>query len=129
MLEHAANEYESLKAIWRVLKPGGIFAVTFLPNAWSLSENVAAIVKPGAQHNRLYQLGRTGEDFLKRGFLVEASGYHQVFPTLAKTVKVGGALGALSGAMARLNRPLERVWPVQLLASNLYFVLRKVERI
>jgi ubiquinone/menaquinone biosynthesis C-methylase UbiE len=107
------NELESLKAIWRVLKPGGRFAITFLPNAWSFSEKAAAIVKPRALHNRLYRIGRTRDDFLKRDFLVEASGYHQVFPTLAKTVKVGG------GSMVCLNRPLERVWPVQLLASNL----------
>lgn len=129
VLEHVANEYESVKEVWRILKPGGILAVTFLPNAWSLSETLAALLKPGAQHNRLYRRGPTREDFLKRGFLVEASGYHQVFPTLAKTVQVGGGIGALAGALARLNRPLERVWPVRLLASNLYFILRKVERI
>ena len=129
VLEHVANEYESVKEVWRVLKPGGILAVTFLPNAWSLSENMADLVKPGAGHNRRYRRASTRERFLERGFLVEASGYHQVFPTLAKTVKVGGGIGALAGGLARLNRPLEKLWPVRLLASNLYFIARKVERI
>ena len=36
---------------------------------------------------------------------------------------------ALAGGLSRLNRPLERIWPIRLLASNLYFILRKVERI
>ncbi len=129
VLEHVANEYESVKEVWRVLKPGGILAVTFMPNAWSLSENMADLVKPGAGHNRRYRRASTRERFLERGFLVEASGYHQVFPTLAKTVKVGGGIGALAGGLARLNRPLEKLWPVRLLASNLYFIARKVERI
>ena len=31
VLEHVANEYESMKEIYRVLKTGGIFAITFLP--------------------------------------------------------------------------------------------------
>ena len=129
VLEHVAHEYESVREVWRILKPGGILAVTFLPNVLSLSENLADLIKPGMGHNRRYHRGRTSEDFLKRGFMVEASGYHQVFPTLAKTVHATGPVAALAGGLSRLNRPLERIWPIRLLASNLYFILRKVERI
>jgi SAM-dependent methyltransferase len=128
VLEHVSNEYESIKEVWRILKPSGIFAVTFLPNIMSASENIIGILKPEKQHKRLYQRARTRSDFLRRGFLVEDSGYHQVFPTLTKGVQVGGGIGSLVARLSTLNRPAEKIWPIRVLASNLYFILRKVDR-
>ena len=128
VLEHVANEYESTKEVWRVLKPGGILAVTFLPNVWSASENLTGILKPDHQHRRLYHRRRAHDEFQRRGFLVLTSGYHQVLPTLSKAVRVGGAIGSAAGRLSELNRPLEKIWPVRLLASNLFFILRKVDR-
>lgn len=122
VLEHVANEYESMKEIYRVLRPRGIFAITFLPNRYSVSENISRIIGRDG-HNRLYGPARATYDFIRRGFDVEERGYHQVFPTL-----MGGKsrLGkAVSNSFYRLNRPLEGVWPINRFSSNLYFILRK----
>ena len=128
VLEHVANEYESMKEIYRVLKTGGIFAITFLPNRYAVSENLCRMLGISGCHNRLYRKSQASHDFLRRGFLVEVCGYHQVFPTLAHLSKRRRAWNAVANACARLNHPLERIWPVNRLSSNLYFILRKVDR-
>lgn len=128
VLEHVANEYESMKEIYRVLKASGIFAITFLPNRYAVSENLYRMLGISGGHNRLYRKSQASYDFLRRGFVIEAYGYHQVFPTLIHLSKRSRALNAVANACARLNRPLERIWPVNRLSSNLYFILRKAGR-
>jgi SAM-dependent methyltransferase len=128
VLEHVANEYESTKEIHRVLKPDGIFAITFLPNRYAISENLRRMLGFGQLHNRLYRRSQASHDFLRRGFLIEACGYHQVLPSFAHLSKRSRATNAIGNASARLNRPLEPIWPVNRLSSNLYFVLRRVDR-
>ena len=38
VLEHVAMDYESLKEIYRILKPDGRLIITFLPNKFSYAE-------------------------------------------------------------------------------------------
>jgi SAM-dependent methyltransferase len=64
-LEHVAMDYESLKEIYRVLRPGGLLVVTFLPYRLSWIEWYNRCVRKEAFHRRLY--GKTELDrLLKR---------------------------------------------------------------
>ncbi|WGY72249.1 methyltransferase domain-containing protein [Burkholderia cepacia] len=126
VLEHVAFEQHSIEQIWRVLKPDGIFIVTFLPNHTSLTENMSRAMKNYNGHNRLYRLEYAKNIFLRSGFVVEACGYHQVFPTFAKGVNGSKLLDAAANLCARMNRTFESIPYVNRISSNLYFVLRRV---
>ncbi|ACI99547.1 class I SAM-dependent methyltransferase [Rhodospirillum centenum] len=126
-LEHAAHDGESLKELWRVLRPDGHLVITFLPNAWSWTEAVNQALG-NEHHRRRYRLGETKRRLMHHGFLPVHAGYHQVLPTaaggsrLANRPLVRGLLERSYG----LNGILERTWPVNRLAANLLIVARKV---
>ena len=54
VLEHVPMDYESLKELYRVLKPGAHLIVTYLPNALSLEEWRLRRRGRGDFHRRLY---------------------------------------------------------------------------
>lgn len=126
VLEHVAFEQKSIEQIWRVLKNGGIFIVTFLPNHSSITENMSRVTRSYTGHNRLYKLEEAKRTFLRSGFVVEACGYHQVFPTFAKGVDGSKLLDMAANLGARMNRTVERIPYVNRISSNLYFILRRV---
>lgn len=126
VLEHVAFEFESVREIWRVLKDDGLLFVTFLPNSTSLTENVSRLIGSFGGHNRLYDLARTKNMFLRSGFVVERCGFHQVLPSFGKNMKSGKWLNAAANIGATLNRNLERVWGINAMAANIFFVLRRV---
>ncbi|HYE52086.1 MAG TPA: class I SAM-dependent methyltransferase [Azospirillaceae bacterium] len=127
-LEHAANDSESLKELWRILRPGGHLVVTFLPNARSWTETINE--KLGNEHHRRrYTLSETRRMFMHHGFLPVKSGYHQVVPTGTAGGRIGNnrlVKGLMERAFA-LNPVLERTWPFYLVAANLMIVARKVQ--
>ncbi|WP_027795698.1 class I SAM-dependent methyltransferase [Paraburkholderia acidipaludis] len=126
VLEHVAFEQKSIEQIWRVLKSDGIFIVTFLPNRSSITENMSRVTRNYHGHNRLYRLEEAKSTFLRSGFVIEACGYHQVFPTFAKGVEGSKLLNVAANLGARMNRTVERIPYVNRISSNLYFVLRRV---
>ena len=126
VLEHVAREHESMNEIYRVLRPDGLFVVTFLPNRYSVTEALMRLLGSDGAHIRLYRLREIRDAFLRRGFRVERCGYHQVFPTFSREVSRRGWTDHAGAALACLNRPLERVWPVKLVATNLYLIARRV---
>lgn len=74
-LEHVAMDYESLKEVWRVLKPGGRFVVTYLPNRWSYEECWKREVRKAGAHPRLYSRAEFRHMLLHHGFRPRALGY------------------------------------------------------
>lgn len=126
VLEHVAKEAQSLQEIWRVLKPRGLFIITFLPNYFSVSERMSRLLRTYAGHTRLYTLPKIRDRLLTHGFAIEKHGYHQVFPTFAKGVR-SAKLSRLGDSLCRLNPAFERAFPVSALSANLYLVARKVE--
>ena len=126
VLDHVAFEHESLMEVWRVVKMGGLFIITFLPNRTAVTENVYSLLGREEAHNRTYDLTATRNMLLRRGFALEASGYHQILPTLGKTAERSGLRSVVAKTTVPLNRPLERIPVLRTIASNLYFVVRKV---
>jgi len=129
VLEHVPNDSESLKELYRVIRPQGHFIMTFLPNKYSYTEWLSRrLHKP--HHRRMYALSEARSMFLHHGFVPIRYGYHQVLPSLA------GQKGALFDLafvnkrveeLSRLNPFLERVPPLNKLAANIFMVGQKVE--
>jgi ubiquinone/menaquinone biosynthesis C-methylase UbiE len=126
VLEHVAKEQQSIQEIWRVLKPRGLFIITFLPNYFSLSERMSRLLGTYAGHTRLYTLTKIRDRLLANGFVIEKEGYHQVFPTFAKGVS-STKLARLGDGLCRLNPVFEKAFPLAALSANLYLIARKVE--
>jgi SAM-dependent methyltransferase len=68
VLEHVALEGESLRELYRVLKPDGLLVVTYLPYAWSWNEWRLRRQRSPGFHRRLYTRGETVRTLLKWGF-------------------------------------------------------------
>jgi SAM-dependent methyltransferase len=120
-LEHAAPAYESLKELHRVLKPGAVLVLTYLPNWLSLAEWLRRTVWKKAFHRRLYSIAETRGMLLQYGFVPIVVGYLNHFWQR----QVGRVVPSARWA-ARLAAPLQVALPVQILTSTLWAVARKV---
>ena len=126
VLEHVGFEHESIREVWRVLKDDGLLFVTFLPNRSSLTENMSRLMGSYGGHNRLYDLEKTKDVFLRSGFVVEQYGFHQVFPSFGKNIKAGKTLDKIAWIGSKLNRVAEKIPVMNAMAANIFFVLRRV---
>jgi SAM-dependent methyltransferase len=128
VLEHVPNDSESLKELYRVIRPGGHFIMNMLPNKYSYTEWLNRTLK-NPHHQRRYRLAEIRNMFLHHGFLPIALGFHQMIPSLSN---VRGGIFDLKVAnkMAErlfgLNSALERVPLFNRIATNIFMVGRKV---
>ena len=124
-LEHVPNDGASLTELWRVLRPGGVLAITHLPNATSWTEFVSRRLFPTQAHLRRYRLRTMSAHLLHSGFVVERSGYHQVVPSsLPPTLRRHAALTRTIDALQPLNA-FERGWVIRRASATLWLVARK----
>ena len=131
VLEHVPNDSESLKELYRILKPGGRLIITFLPNALSYTETLVSAMK-GPAHKRVYRASDIRHEFLHHGFLPLLVGYHQVTPSLsslgsAALVGDGQMVKSLIAFLYKFNQVLEKIWPIKMVAANLLIIADKVE--
>lgn len=117
VLEHVVMDYESLKELHRVLKPGGRLIVTYLPNRRSVEEWCIRTRYKSGFHLRTYSLRLIRELFLHTGFVPLTAGYQTRFDLLP----------ADSAAM-RLTRPFIRLLQMHRLTSCLCLVAEKVDQ-
>lgn len=68
VLEHVPMDYESLKELYRVLKPGARLIVSYLPNAASVEEWRLRHRGRGAFHRRLYSPAQLRALLTRSGF-------------------------------------------------------------
>lgn len=111
VLEHVADDLDSLRAIHRRLKPGGALLMTVPANPWMWSAHDAA-----HHHVRRYTRKQLEELFLRSGLEVQLLSYFNtlLFPMIAGARILGKLIGKESAddtlPGARLNKALERVF-------------------
>ncbi|MEA2346966.1 MAG: hypothetical protein QOG62_753 [Thermoleophilaceae bacterium] len=116
VVEHTANDSESLKELHRVITDGGLLVMTFVPNRRSYTEFLGRHLKSGRAHRRPYGRAEIHRLLLHHGFIPEAIGYHQMIPRQPE---------ALTAHLWSLNAALERTRPVSWLSSNLMVIARR----
>jgi SAM-dependent methyltransferase len=129
VLEHVPNDSESLKEIYRVLRTGGHFIMTMLPNKYSYTEWLNRRLN-NPYHTRRYALPEIRRMFLHHGFLPVREGYHQMVPSLSSVSKGifdSPAANRLIERLYGLNGFLERLTPVNRLSTNIFMIGRKVD--
>jgi SAM-dependent methyltransferase len=126
VLEHVLDDVGSVCEISRIIRPGGLFIVECLPNAWSYTEAIQRTLGHNA-HDRLYTINSAVALISGGGFELLEAGYAFPLPTMLlglpewskqSFAKTGRTYWALSEA-------LQRCWPINRLSSNLWLVLRK----
>ena len=117
VLEHVAIPAASLTEIYRVLRVGGVLAVTFLPNQLAWTEFLLRAQGSNHHHRRRYSRRRLRRLLLDHGFEPTEVGFHQFVPA-----QRGGRLASVAWPM---NSTLERVPPFKFFCSNLYAVSAK----
>ena len=129
VLEHVPNDSESLKELYRIIRPSGHFIMTMLPNKYSYTERLNRRLG-NPHHLRLYSLREAHHMFMHHGFLPIDFGFHQVLPTLSSP-KHGIFNLPVANKLVELIYPcnalLERCWPINRLSTNIFIVGRKVE--
>jgi SAM-dependent methyltransferase len=128
VLEHVPNDFESMKEIYRVLRPGGRFIVTFLPNTLSYTERLSQLL--GRKHHRRKYSKRWIEAaMLHSGFDVVEARYFQMVPTMFSMFSREVALryAKYLAVLWPLNGIAERLWPINRLSSNLMAIGVKLQ--
>jgi ubiquinone/menaquinone biosynthesis C-methylase UbiE len=129
VLEHVPNDSESLKELYRVIRPEGYFVMTMLPNKYSYTEWLnRRLGNPG--HLRLYSLAEAMHMFMHHGFRPILYGHHQVVPTLSSPA---GGIFDLAWTnrsvewLFQFNSVLETLWPIKKFSTNVFVVGQKVQ--
>ena len=128
VLEHVPNDSATLSELYRVIKPGGYFIMTMLPNVLSYTEFLNRRLG-NPHHLRIYGLSEAKHMFMHHGFLPVESGYHQVFPSLSSPssgVFDSTAANKLVEALASCNEVGEKIWPFRCFATNIFIFGQKV---
>jgi SAM-dependent methyltransferase len=103
VLEHVANPDGSLDEIHRVLRPGGVFFVTNLPNRYSYTEKLARLLglyyHGKLPNDRVYTKSSVGDLLDRHGFLIRELRRVHMLP-----LTLGGPAGLVWWASAALAR-------------------------
>lgn len=130
VLEHVPNDWLSLQEVYRVLKPSGHFILCCLPNRFSWTEWLGRCLRL-PHHLRTYSMRQARSMLLHSGFHPIRWRHYQMVPSLSGAGMSwrGRLLRGPVSVLWRLNGLLERLWPMNRLASNLFLVGRKCRAI
>jgi ubiquinone/menaquinone biosynthesis C-methylase UbiE len=119
VLEHVPDPDGSVAEIRRVLRPGGTFYVTNLPNRFSYTERAARLLglyyHGKLADDRVYTRKTAGALLERHAFAVEEVRYAHMLPL---------TLGGPARAIWAVSRALERVPGLNLVATSLELVAR-----
>ncbi len=111
VLEHAARDGACLDELYRVIKPGGVLILTYLPNRLSVHEWLRRVIRKRDFHRRLYGRAETCHLLKHHGFYPFAARYHTFLWERSRL--------PLAGLLARLV-------PVHIFSSALCFAARRM---
>ncbi len=120
VLEHCAMDYESLKELYRVLKPEGVLIISYLPNWLSVREWIQRNINQKDFHRRLYGVSETRQLLKRAGFYPETMRYHTFF--WERLVEKIGLSRWREGAAEVLRKCM----PCQIFSSTHCCIARKV---
>lgn len=128
VLEHVPNDAASVGEVYRVLRPGGTFAITCLPNRLSYTEALQRW-RGRTAHDRLYSIASTRRLVEAAGFRVIKSRRFLMLPTMLNGLppRFKAMYQTAHRGVWILNDALERIWPVNHFASNVMLIARKPE--
>ena len=118
VLEHVPSDSASLQEIRRVLRPGGILFITFLPYFLSWTQALGRLCGQ-TFHDRLYSQRGIRELAGASRFAVESLGFGQLFPKNSVPRRLAKVLEPLDRALCRRT-------PMRYFATNLAVVLKAV---
>lgn len=118
VLEHTAMDYECLKELYRIMKPGAALVLTHLPNKLSYVEFAAREIRKRDFHRRLYTGSGIASLLERAGFYPERVRPHRFLPT--------NSLQWLTRPLSRYEHLIDRIWPLNLFCGDLLVVARKV---
>jgi ubiquinone/menaquinone biosynthesis C-methylase UbiE len=126
VLEHVPNDFESLKELYRIIKPDGHLMITFLPNELSYTESLNQLFR-NRGHNRRYSMQEIKKMLLHTGFVPVDWGYHQLTPTLATLsgFKQRRIIQPIANKIYDFNKYAEKIYPINKLAANIFVISQK----
>jgi SAM-dependent methyltransferase len=117
-LEHTAQDYESLKELYRILKTDGHLIITHLPNRFSYVEFAARNFRKTAFHRRLYSVSEFSTLLKRTGFYPLKIKRHRILPT--------NSLQSLTRILSRYEPAIDRIWPLNIFCGDILAVSKKV---
>lgn len=125
VIEHVPFDYESMKELYRILRPGGRLILTWVPNTFSIHEWWYRRTRPNEFHWRLYTKSQLRSLMLHNGFHPLIVGYQDRLDILP----IDGGNYRISGTTLRLVRPLLRALSLHRLGGGLCAIGEKVESV
>ncbi len=117
VLEHVAMYYESLKELYRILKPNGRLIIANLPNKFSCAEFMSRNFGKGG-HQRLYTKSKISSMLKSAGFLPLMIKRRHLLPS--------SRLKPMTRMLSRYEQRIESIWPLNFFCATLLAVGQKV---
>lgn len=118
VLEHVAMDYELLKELFRIIKPGGRLIITHLPNWLSYSECLARIQRKADFHRRLYSPAGISAMLKHTGFYPLKIQRHRFLPT--------NSLRSITKHLSAYELEIDRLWPLSLFSGDIIAIAERV---